>query len=39
MANVNKSQRAYRSPLREEAARRTRAAVVGAAAEVFVEEG
>ena len=39
MASVKKSQRAYRSPLREEAARRTRAAVVGAAAEVFVEEG
>ena len=39
MASVKKSQRAYRSPLREEAARRTRAAVVGAAGEVFVEQG
>jgi AcrR family transcriptional regulator len=33
------SQRTYRSPLREQAARRTWSAVVGAAAEVFVREG
>src|SRR5258708_36195437 len=39
MANVRRSERAYRSPIREEAARRTQAAVVEAAAEVFVEQG
>jgi AcrR family transcriptional regulator len=39
MASVKGTQRAYRSPLREEAARRTREAVVEAAAEVFVDEG
>ena len=39
MANVKKSQRTYRSPLREEAARRTREAVLEAAVEVFVEVG
>jgi AcrR family transcriptional regulator len=38
MAYVKGTQRTYRSPLREEAARRTREAVVAAAAEVFVEE-
>ena len=39
MASVKGTQRAYRSPLREEAARRTREAVVAAAVQVFVEEG
>lgn len=39
MASVKKTQRTYRSPLREEAARRTREAVVEAAGEVFVDEG
>jgi len=39
MARVKRTQRTYRSPLREEAARRTREAVVQAAAEVFAEEG
>jgi len=39
MASVKKTQRTYRSPLREEAARRTREAVVDAAGEVFVDEG
>jgi len=39
MASVKGTQRAYRSPLREQAARRTREAVVAAAAEVFVDEG
>jgi AcrR family transcriptional regulator len=39
MASVKGGQRAYRSPLREQAARRTREAVVAAAAQVFVEEG
>ena len=37
--NVKRTQRTYRSPLREEAARRTREAVLEAAAEVFVEVG
>jgi AcrR family transcriptional regulator len=39
MASVKGTQRAYRSPLREQAARLTREAVVAAAAQVFVEEG
>jgi AcrR family transcriptional regulator len=39
MESVKKTQRTYRSPLREEAARRTREAVVEAAGEVFVDEG
>ncbi|HET6193156.1 MAG TPA: TetR family transcriptional regulator, partial [Trebonia sp.] len=39
MAGTKGTQRKYRSPLREEAARRTREAVVVAAAEVFVREG
>jgi AcrR family transcriptional regulator len=39
MPNVNGSKRTYRSPLREQAAQRTRATVVEAAAEVFVQEG
>jgi AcrR family transcriptional regulator len=39
MAGVKGTQRTYRSPLREEAARRTRETVVAAAAAVFVEEG
>ncbi|WP_216896159.1 TetR/AcrR family transcriptional regulator [Nocardia alni] len=39
MARIEGKQRAYRSPLREESARRTREAVVAAAAEVFLEEG
>ena len=39
MARVKGTQRTYRSPLREEAARRTREAVVEAAGEVFVEVG
>jgi hypothetical protein len=39
MASVKKTQRTYRSPLREEAARRTREAVVDAAGEVFVDAG
>jgi AcrR family transcriptional regulator len=39
MASVKRSQRTYRSPLREEAARRTREAVLEAAIEVFVDEG
>jgi AcrR family transcriptional regulator len=39
MESVKRTQRTYRSPLREEAARRTREAVLEAAAEVFAEEG
>ena len=39
MESAKRTQRAYRSPLREEAARRTREAVLEAAAEVFVEVG
>ena len=39
MASVKKTQRTYRSPLREEAARRTREAVVDAAGVVFVDAG
>jgi len=39
MASVKGTQRTYRSPLREEAARRTREAVVEAAGAVFVDEG
>jgi AcrR family transcriptional regulator len=39
MESVKGVQRTYRSPLREEAARRTREAVVAAAMEVFVEGG
>ena len=39
MESVKKTQRTYRSPLREEAARRTREAVLAAAVEVFVEVG
>jgi AcrR family transcriptional regulator len=39
MATVKGTQRSYRSPLREEAARRTREAVLAAAGEVFVEAG
>jgi AcrR family transcriptional regulator len=39
MATVKRNQRAYRSPLREEAARRTREVVLEAAARVFAEEG
>jgi len=39
MASVKGTQRTYRSPLREEAARRTREAVLEAAAQVFAEEG
>jgi AcrR family transcriptional regulator len=39
MAGTKGTQRKYRSPMREEAARRTREAVVAAAAEVFVREG
>ena len=39
MESVKGTQRTYRSPLREEAARRTREAVVEAAVEVFVEVG
>ena len=39
MESVKKTQRTYRSPLREEAARRTREAVLEAAVEVFVEVG
>ena len=39
MASAKGTQRTYRSPMREEAARRTREAVVEAAAEVFVDEG
>jgi AcrR family transcriptional regulator len=39
MASVKGTHRTYRSPLREEAARRTREAVVEAAAKVFVEVG
>jgi AcrR family transcriptional regulator len=39
MTNGKGPQRSYRSPLREEAARRTRETVVAAAAEVFLEEG
>src|SRR5882757_927725 len=39
MASVKGTQRTYRSPLREQAARRTREAVVAAAVQVFVEEG
>jgi AcrR family transcriptional regulator len=39
MESAKRTQRTYRSPLREEAARRTREAVLEAAAEVFVEVG
>jgi AcrR family transcriptional regulator len=39
MATVKGTARAYRSPVREEAARRTREAVLDAAARVFAEEG
>ncbi|MFI6042541.1 TetR/AcrR family transcriptional regulator [Nocardia sp. NPDC051321] len=39
MADVNRLQRAYRSPVREEAARRTRDIVVQAAMQVFAERG
>jgi AcrR family transcriptional regulator len=39
MESAKRTQRRYRSPLREEAARRTREAVLEAAAEVFVEVG
>jgi AcrR family transcriptional regulator len=39
MENVKRTQRKYRSPLREEAARRTREAVLEAAVEVFAEVG
>ncbi|GAA5066645.1 TetR/AcrR family transcriptional regulator [Nocardia callitridis] len=39
MAGARGNQRTYRSPLREEAARRTRETVVAAAAEVFCAEG
>jgi AcrR family transcriptional regulator len=39
MESVKRTQRTYRSPLREEAARRTREAVLEAAVEVFVDEG
>jgi AcrR family transcriptional regulator len=39
MESVKRTQRAYRSPLREEAARRTREAVLEAAAQVFLDEG
>jgi AcrR family transcriptional regulator len=39
MASVKRTQRTYRSPMREEAARRTREAVIAAAGEVFVEVG
>ena len=39
MASDKGTQRTYRSPQREEAARRTREAVIAAAVEVFVEEG
>ena len=39
MESVKRTQRTYRSPLREEAARRTREAVLEAAGEVFVEAG
>lgn len=39
MAGAKGTQRTYRSPLREQAARRTREVVLAAAAQVFVEEG
>ncbi|WP_405164501.1 TetR/AcrR family transcriptional regulator [Nocardia sp. NBC_01499] len=39
MADANRLQRAYRSPVREEAARRTRDIVVQAAMQVFAERG
>ena len=39
MESAKRTQRTYRSPLREEAARRTREAVLEAAVEVFVEVG
>ncbi|MFI6170722.1 TetR/AcrR family transcriptional regulator [Nocardia sp. NPDC051052] len=39
MADANRLQRAYRSPVREEAARRTRDIVVQAATRVFAERG
>jgi AcrR family transcriptional regulator len=39
MESAKRTQRTYRSPLRDEAARRTREAVLEAAAEVFVEAG
>jgi AcrR family transcriptional regulator len=39
MSDVNGSRRGYRSAVREEGARRTRRAIVGAAASLFVERG
>src|SRR5579871_428330 len=39
MESVKRTQRTYRSPLREKATRRTREAVVEGAGEVFVEVG
>lgn len=39
MASVKGTQRGYRSPVREQAARRTREVVLEAAAEVFAEDG
>ncbi|MGX1776727.1 TetR/AcrR family transcriptional regulator [Nocardia brasiliensis] len=39
MADVNRMQRTYRSPVREEAAQRTRDIVVRAAMQVFAERG
>jgi AcrR family transcriptional regulator len=39
MASVKGTPRTYRSPLREQAALRTRETVVSAAAQVFIEEG
>ncbi|MCE0761445.1 TetR/AcrR family transcriptional regulator [Pseudonocardia kujensis] len=39
MPDVNGSRRTYHSPVRAEAARRTRQAIVAAAAELFVERG
>jgi AcrR family transcriptional regulator len=39
MPDVNGSRRTYHSPVRAEAARRTRHAIVAAAAELFVERG
>lgn len=39
MADVNSGRRAYRSPLREESARRTRRAVTAAAADLFTAQG
>ncbi|BCJ41798.1 DNA-binding protein [Actinoplanes ianthinogenes] len=39
MSGVNEPRRRYRSPVREEAARRTRQAIVRAAGELFVSQG